>query len=57
MFVKVLHIDTARGDEMEVDGVARDDTLSLVDADLSGVYRIVRVNPNSNLKFRVNPKF
>ena len=53
MFVKVLHIDTARGDEMEVDGDARDGTLSLVDADLSGVYRVVRVNPNPNPKFRV----
>ena len=53
MFVKVLHIDTARGDEMEVDGDARDGTLSLVDADLSGVYRVVRVNPNANPKFWV----
>ena len=53
MFVKVLHIDTARGDEMEVDGDARDVTLSLVDADLSGVYRVVRVNLNPNPKFRV----
>ena len=53
MFVKVLHIDTARGDEMEVDGDARDGTLSLVDADLSGVYRVVRVNPNANPNFWV----